>query len=250
MTIITLDTRGCGKPKVGGIYLNIGTSPNGIPFDSFLIDPTIPLHPDLKVPNLGMVAIDSGDINSEGNPIYHVFDHIGSEHYPNVFDWIEEQKRLGFHRKISPTFPYHLLTPESQYFGIHSFAGIKNPEPYAEEFLQTNLMSKCELHHQKGQTCIQFLTNDLIGEEVSEDPTDRRRIVRCPSFTYQGFAKPKGAQPVIAKRYVRSIFIRLPIGEMANFRFYTDGSKDVEKKKEKVEKKIPAFMGMEVINVK
>jgi hypothetical protein len=161
-----------------------------------------------------------------------------------VFDWILECDQLGFHRKISSSFPFHLLTKESKYFGIHSNAGLQHPEKYAEEYMDTDLIDPCEKQHLPGFTCINYLTNDLVGELNEEG--ERGVTVHCADFDYEGFIPPSSVTK--KDKHVRSIFIALPIGMVGNFKYYTDSTTSIEDRKNKIANKLPEFM--ELVEVK
>lgn len=64
-------------------------------------------------------------------PVYHVFDIIGQDNYPNVADWIEEARRLGVSRRLELNAEeYGKLTPRSRLFLLHARAVINDPESY------------------------------------------------------------------------------------------------------------------------
>lgn len=246
---VSVPARGCGQPQIGGLYLSIETAVNGVPLSTFFLDPTLPLHPMIsaQVPNRGMAAIDSGEVNDKGQKIYHIFDHIGEDHYPNVWDWIKETELLGFHRKISPTFPFDLITPETMYFPVHSKAGLVDPMVFKNFYIHpAQLVEECKIPHKETDTCINFLTNDLIGpEDEDQDMDERKIIIQMPSFAYMGYRSPIEGQ----EEYIRSAFMRIPIGMMGNFKYYSDDTKDVIEKQEKISPKLPKFMPLEVEHV-
>lgn len=244
MNDVQVVERGCGKPSKDGLYLNVGVGLHGIPLEDFFVDPTVPVPESFKLSAIGMKLVASGEKNEQGKPIYHIFDHIGSKYYPNVMDWFMETQTLGLHRKISKKFPVHLLTPESLYYACHEKAGIKNPMSYARQLLPSSLLSPCQKTHQPQETCPRYFTNDLVGETITEG--QREVQVKLPSVQYQGYSKPTDAKP----KYIESVFMIIPIGKMANFKYYSDESKICKENEKKLVEVIPSFMGLEVINVK
>ena len=74
--------RGCGSRKKGGVYLTVAEGPGGKPIEHFLIDPPIPV--DLQQLGIGPRGIHL----VERNGVWHVFDVVGTKHYPNVADYV------------------------------------------------------------------------------------------------------------------------------------------------------------------
>lgn len=236
--------RGCGQPKKGGLYLSIGIGTQGIPLSSFFIDPTVPVPNELNLPSLGMIASASGAENLDGKQIYHVFDHIGEDGYPNVWDFIMEINGMGFHRKISRTFPFHLITQETMYFAVHTKAGITKPQIYRDNYLQSPSFPRtCTKKHKDGETCLYWLSNDVVGGVPAsfENTNGRDVLVTCGSTQYYGFKAPEGANP----SYIRSIFLALPIGLMGGFTYYTDNSEELNAREDGFIENLPKFMGYE-----
>lgn len=239
-----IEERGCGLPTIGGLYLEIETGPNGIPLELFLKDPTIPVSPEFlqSVSTQGMGLFDLGRKDDEGNVVMDIVDWIGENNYPNVFDWIMEIMHMGFHQKIESTFPFKNISPKTMYFAIHRKAHIVDPSSYKKNFIQTDLLTRCKKKHQPNDTCIHYLTNDLVG---GSPMGDREVNIDCPSFYYQGYSAPEDANPT----YKPAIFIGLPVGQMAKFKFYTDGSEEISLRQEDISVRLPSFMEMKVVEV-
>lgn len=90
-----------------------------------------------KPPMIGEIGFDLRELDcpecggSGKVPVWHVFDIIGQESYPNVADWIEEARRLGVSRRLELNAEeYGKLTPRSRLFLLHARAVIRNPEDY------------------------------------------------------------------------------------------------------------------------
>lgn len=115
--------RGCGTRVAGGIYAECGTSENGLPVEAFIMDPpeAIPEHLHLAPQGVAWV---------ERRGVWHLVDWVGSEHYPNVADFIEECRRYGLSRRVPRTAPFERLTPASRILLVHARAIITNGAAY------------------------------------------------------------------------------------------------------------------------
>jgi hypothetical protein len=119
---ITVGKRGCGDRVAGGIYLACPPGPVGHPIECHLFDPAKPVEAAvLGLSPRGVTLFDDGAGTT------HVMDWIGSEHYPNVADFVEETRRLGVSRRIAKTAELARLGPRSKLFTVHSRALITNP---------------------------------------------------------------------------------------------------------------------------
>jgi hypothetical protein len=94
--------RGCGERTPGGVYIECGLSPVGRPFDDFLIDPPLALPAGMGKETLANKPQFWTDPESDA---VHLVIWVGEAHYPHLADFVEEAKRAGISRKISP----HLL---------------------------------------------------------------------------------------------------------------------------------------------
>jgi hypothetical protein len=121
--------RQCGYRKKGGIYLTVLTSEDGAPIEYLLIDPPQPVDLDA----LGIVPRGVHLIEKEG--VWHVFDVVGQDNYPNVCDVLEEGRVLGFSRRCELP-DYSRLTRESRLVLIHQRAFIRNYREYLERFTE------------------------------------------------------------------------------------------------------------------
>ena len=128
--------RGCGMRVAGGAYLTtpLGNGPNSHPVECFLIDPPraeADVFHAIGLAPRGLTLIQQGDVT-------HVLDWIGSDHYPNVADFIEETRAQGISRRIPRTADFARLTPRSRLFTVHSRARILNPEEYLRALLNSD----------------------------------------------------------------------------------------------------------------
>lgn len=91
--------RGCGDRDRGGIYVECGLSPVGRPFEDFLVDPPLTLPPGLGSESLANKPQFWAD---SATRTVHLVIWIGAEHYPYLADFVEEARRFGISRKLSP----------------------------------------------------------------------------------------------------------------------------------------------------
>lgn len=118
--------RGCGTRIQGGIYAEVRLSPYGQPLEHFLLCPPKPIDPErMRLSPIGVQII-----KDDRTGLVHVLDWIGSTHYPNVADFVEETRRHGVSRRLAKTTPFELLTPGSRLLLVHERAIIADPEPY------------------------------------------------------------------------------------------------------------------------
>ena len=97
--------RGCGTRLAGDLYACCGIAPHGTVgakrIEDFLIDPPQPVPLWMNLAPLGTRLFARQD--KAGNYVTHVADWVGSQHYPNVADLVEEVRRFGLSRKLAKT---------------------------------------------------------------------------------------------------------------------------------------------------
>jgi len=116
--------RGCGEREPGGIYAECGLSDHGMPLETFLLDPPLPLPDGLDLvnkPQLWQRVLPSGDpiLDTDGQPIYDLLIWVGAEHYPYCCDYIEETRRYGASRRLNPNLDLALLSQASRMILAH-----------------------------------------------------------------------------------------------------------------------------------
>jgi hypothetical protein len=193
--------RGCGTRVKGGVYAEIPLSPFGIPFDDFLFCP--PIVVDAQA--MGITSIGVKLIERDG--VFHVFDVVGKQHYPNVLDFVEEARRFGISRRLPKTLEFNKITAESRLILMHDRAFIEN----FNEFHGEHICPKDKDGHDQDplpEMCISLWGDDLIkGEEI-----EGRRVKRVmPSFEYEGNKAPEG----VVSKYKLAIFAAFPIPRLA-----------------------------------
>jgi hypothetical protein len=201
--------RGCGTRVAGGCYAECGLSPFGRPLEEFFVDP--PIRVDLHA--LGITP--RGIHLIEQNGVWHVADWIGSQHYPNVADFIEEGRRFGFSRRCEG-IDYSRLTERSKMVLLHARAWIDNADEYLNYFCRVRPVPGTEYdpcpcgrpdHQYKNnpEMCAGVWWNDVEG---GDETGDGRAVTRkMPSFTYDAFYRPAQVNP----DYQTAIFLTLPI---------------------------------------
>ncbi len=116
----------CGGGRTqGGIYLEAATlAAANLVFpdiDQFLIDPTQVVDPtQMGLNRMGMSLI------KDKAGVHHLLDWVGESHYPLITDFVEEARRMGISRKISPQIDFSLLEPGSKLIFVHAKAHIQN----------------------------------------------------------------------------------------------------------------------------
>lgn len=204
--------RGCGSSRSpGGVYACCGLSEDGDPIEDFIIDP--PIRMDFKM--LGITPRGT-TLYADPGGVYHIFDWIGSSHYPNVADYVEETKRLGASRRLNPKLDFSKLTKDSQMFLIHSRAWVSNTREYLDWCCPTDLpdhppRTKPEDDIEvvpllDGLCCAGVWWEDVEGGTLVFG--NQRNVIRTmPAFHYHARCRPEGIEPL----YQPALFMRLPI---------------------------------------
>lgn len=226
MTYMT-GVRGCGKRVPGGIYAECGLSEDGKPVEDFLFCPPQPV--DAKA--AGVTPLGTKLVEHRG--VWHVLDWVGAAHYPNPADFIEETRRLGVSRRLSPLLDYSLLTPESRILLMHERALAEDP---------TRLWRLLELAEETPRGCPRQVSehyhadlSDLLLSVAYGDTPDARfpycaawhwetvrdgtpvsegsRLVtrEMPAFTYTAKRAPDG----LNTEWRLGLFMWVPIGRLA-----------------------------------
>jgi hypothetical protein len=209
-------TRGCGTRVRGGLYAESGMSPFGSPVEAFLCDP--PLILDFA--RLGVIPRGTHLVELKG--VTHVFDWVGSNHYPNVADFVEEVRRFGVSRRLSPQLDFSKLTPESRLFLVHARAYASNFADYTKEWRYTREANEAHpfprcpkerLDHDQESPpscCVGMYWQDIEGGASTGSDDVRAVEVKMPAFSYNAFARPEGLKPV----YVPAVFGVFPISRL------------------------------------
>lgn len=147
-----VNARGCGKKRVaGGVYIEVGTDENGLPVECFLVDEPLPLYRvesgrSFKYfvnSDFGPVEIKPRGVNLVSvKGVTHVFDWIGKQFYPYVWDFIEEARRYGVSRRCEMP-DYSMISSESRLVLVHPGAWIENAREYRDAIISEDRTWYC-----------------------------------------------------------------------------------------------------------
>src|SRR5262249_47570495 len=163
---------------------------------------------------LGIAPRGAHLIEKEG--VWHVFDVVGQDNYPNVCDVIEEARWLGVSCRRE-LLDYSRLTKESRLVLIHQRAFIKNYQEYPKHFTAQEANDfRCpyKRHHidYLDEMCVDLWCHDVVegikpGEEGHHDPVSRK--LECGA-SYRCYGQPAEITP----EYQYAIFAIFPIGQI------------------------------------
>lgn len=202
--------RQCGYRKKGGVYMTVPTSEDGLPLEYFLLDPPQPV--DLEALGIGPRGVHL--IEKDG--VWHVFDVVGQDNYPNVCDVIVEAKMLGVSRRCELP-DYSKLSLESRLVLIHQRAFIQNYQDYVRRFTQQERDDfRCPRNRHKpvalAEMCAGLWRHDVV-EGIDRDAEGRRDLVsrklECGAL-YQCYGRPIDITP----EHKYAIFGIFPIGQL------------------------------------
>jgi hypothetical protein len=210
--------RGCGTRVEGGVYLCCPLGMVGRPVEDFLVDPPIRVSPaELGVSSRGVFPI-------ERDGVTHVLDWVGSRHYPNVWDFVEEVRRFGVSRRVPRGFDFSSLSEGSRLVLIHARGWIEGDlwPWYADErrdesgrafdLCPKRIYEHGEQSPRAHSMCAGIWRLDLEGGEPVLDPAVPFRTVErtMPGFSYLGKRSPDG----VTASYGPAIFASFPIARI------------------------------------
>jgi hypothetical protein len=189
-----------------------------MPLEHFLVDSPIIVDKDeLGITPIGVKLV-------ERNGIFHVFDWVGTEFYPNVADFVEEVRVLGLSRRVPKTLDFSKITEQSKIILLHARAWDDNYHKYPKATLCMKSLCPCgpcqhvaEEHaggdntHQ-AHMCVTCWYHNIEGGEPIENGGVMRHM---PSFRYCGRPAPSSIKKA---KYELAIFMRLPISNIAVIR--------------------------------
>lgn len=117
--------RECGERIAGGIYICTEPAPpgQGRELEAFIVDP--PVQVDMT--ELGISDVGQYLVPAQGGEVWHIFDVVGQDHYPNPCDALEEIRAVGLSRRASPTLEYGKLDYRSRIYLLHR-RGLFSPD--------------------------------------------------------------------------------------------------------------------------
>ena len=215
--------RGCGPARqAGGVYAECGLSPHGRPLEAFLLDPPVRLDLELQralgVRPVGVALVP--DTRRAG--VHHVFDWVGSVHYPNVADVLEEVRRYGMSRRLPRSLDFARLSPESRHVLIHASAWIDDPAPYFADRVEAaggrmwcpQARPEHADRNRPPAMCAGLWWEDVDGGVAGAHRHGHRAVERqMPALRYVA-AGPPPYPPGYARRYTPALFASFPISRL------------------------------------
>ncbi|HEU5381597.1 MAG TPA: hypothetical protein VFV38_39755 [Ktedonobacteraceae bacterium] len=153
------EPRGCGESRdPGGCYAESGVGPYGEPLEFFMIDPPQPVPDGLDLINKPRILprelfTGKPEDDEAGLPIFDVYIHVGVAHYPWVPDYMEETRRLGASRRLSPKLDFSLLGRASRMILAHpraippNWQDLAPPDRCKKQVSRHGLADYARLHH-------------------------------------------------------------------------------------------------------
>lgn len=226
-----MPVRGCGASRVkGGVYAEVKLGDRGVPLERFLACPPVPVDAEeLRLEPRGVQLIQR-----PGSDIYDIYDWVGSEHYPNVADIIEEGRHLGFSRRLPRNLDFAKLSRASRLVLLHNKAVIDNAAPLMRAIRHEHAASggggktvllhrPCPRNHDRhglndlaaipeGESCLRLAYDVVEGGEVVLDPKVPWRTVTRTIGETTYIAR---RTPDIELQTRLGIFAVLPLGGIA-----------------------------------
>ncbi len=214
--------RGCGYRVQGGVYAECGLSPTGRPLEDFLLDPPIPIDSDrqqaLGIRPVGVTLVP----DPRRGGVHHVFDWVGSVHYANVADILEEVRRFGLSRRLPRNLDFSLLSRETRHVLVHASAWIDDPAPYFADRVEAGgplmwcpkILPEHMVCRAPPAMCAGLWWEDVDGGIAVGHAHGYRAVERTmPAFRY--LAKCPPPFPLgYARRYTPAAFASFPISRV------------------------------------
>ncbi len=207
--------RGCGDARQeGGVYIEVGMSPSGMPLEHFLIDSPWKLPEGWGANELANKAT----LQQDATGVWHIIIWVGANFYPYAPDYIEETRHMGVSRHIPRNFEFEKISRDTTLIFVHSKAYITN-------WLSLTPPTLCRKHkryHVAGHvcTCPSSTTEDIHPAIVNRMPIPVRRGP-CLFKTYYTIPQNEGS-PADNKMYLRKIggsaYFYKPTHEEAHYR--------------------------------
>ena len=215
-----MPARGCGSARIaGGAYLEVPVGANGHPLEEFLVDPPRPI--DVVKLGISPVGVHAIEVATAEGPATWLFDWIGSEHYPNVVDYLEETRNLGVSRRAPSSLAWEKIDHRTRLVLLHARAMIADPAPYYEceqagmpVCPQVVGWEHCQRRmprtHPPGEQCGRLWWQDVYNGEPALH--GGRAVARTiGETTFQACARPAGLKPT----YHVGMVARFPVPRIA-----------------------------------
>jgi hypothetical protein len=192
LVLTTAGDRGCGSRTPGSLYLSLGAG-DGIPWHEFLVDPPTPYY-GLKFQGVFEAPPEvRGDMDADN---VLLLDMVSEREY-TVATFVEETRRLGLSRKISPTFDFSQFGRKRVWLGLIHWKAVitykdrtKLPDAtfrYCKK--QDDMMHQAECIFNQWMQVHRLLGNRKVkidGKRVPSVYTDHngQTAIRMPSFDF------------------------------------------------------------------
>src|SRR5262245_26133393 len=232
--------RGCGFRVEGGCYATVPSDGNGSPIEFFLLDPPKVVDMDaMGVPVRHPVALPRAD--ATGRIVYHVYDYVGQEFYPDLSGFVEEARRLGVSRRCELK-DYSMLTADSRLVLLHPKAWIDNhadyyeamSEPERDWFRCPKLLSRPYAKEVRKHSvndlvmCSRLWWHDVGPQKRCDDFGEHGHCeIDLPcGASYWAYHRAAEIEPV----YRTAIFGVFPLGHFEIVRDRTDGTHEAKRR--------------------
>lgn len=246
--------RGCGTRKNGGVYAECRLGSSGNPIEDYLMDPPQPVNAQA----LGLSSVGVHLFEVQG--VWHIFDIVGAEHYPNVADYIEETRHMGASRRLSRTLDFSKLTPASKLVLLHRRGYIANFADYyaaihasltSQNDVSTNPKSRwqcpkalpqhdwqanpplsmcaglywCDVEHGEALAANAQITGPRAGLTCTGRDSHLQPVARyLPALSYTAWARPT----ILIPDYQLAIFMVPPVTNLVVIRSPNNAHSDAE----------------------
>lgn len=188
--------RQCGTRHSGGVYITTNELKDIETLAQFMIDSPF------STEGLNLSSVGMNLIQRPGTDIYDVYDVIGQDSYPFVWDFIEETIQLGISRKIPKNLMAKITPGESMHIMVHAKALAKSGDDYMHEFCPTHQ----EFHTDPDVDCLaraKWCQQPTKGDIPGTDREYTRRL-EC-GREYKAGVAPAGTE------YEQAAFLWMPI---------------------------------------
>jgi len=203
-------TRGCGLRQPGAVYAVTALSAHGVPLEYFIVDPPQPVD----CAGLGLTDRGVRILNTGATTV--VADVVGTNYYPYATDFLEEVRRFGASRRLSPKLDFSQLGPFSRLWLIHRRAYLNNFQVLVP---RVQVICPKYVHPPEPEVCCINLLYHVFDPQDVALKSDARPSRRMPAFEYPVWTRPAGYTP----DYVPALFLNLPISRLEVVRA-ADGS--------------------------
>ena len=238
--------RGCGDRRIaGGAYIEVPTGDDGMPIEFFLVDEPVRIHAIQSGRGFKyFISSDNGPVEMTPrgirlvtiNKITHIFDWVGKQHYPYVWDFIEEARRHGVSRRVEiPN--YSSITSDSRLILIHPGAWVEHADELASGIIDKHGRKALRCPNATAQSiatlrgwhgavmdrpshdldelghhCLGYGLMEYKAEDLSPDNGEQSYSPRI--FTDDTRFRVRGPRTIAEIRHQPAIFARFPVSRL------------------------------------